>query len=187
MKKLILLLICLICYCATCKAQEEPVFVNNFIYYNGDIYWQKVYYIDSLLAVRHFSQQDFIKQGENRYQWSGALHNFNDSHSSDQPNSLFCDCKIHFTVEIKKDRYRVIIRKIIFQPSNSISMHIFAGVSIGSGMIHELTLKDLAYTKKRKMKWQSGEKMPMQLNFTFENLFNANNTPEEIKIVEWDF
>lgn len=187
MKKLILLLICLMCYCATCKAQEEPVFVNNFIYYNGDIYWQKVYYIDSLLAVRHFSQQDFIKQGENRYQWSGLLHNYNSSKASEQPTTLFCNSKIYFSVELKKDRYRVIIRKIIFQPIFSHGFNIGAGIFAGSGNIIEMTLKDIAYTKKGKMKWQSGETMPMQLNFTFENLFNANNTPEEIKIVEWDF
>lgn len=187
MRKFILLLFCLVFYCTVGKAQEEPILVNNFIYYNGDIYWQKVFYIDSLSAVRHFSQQDFIKQGKNRYQWSGALYNFNNSRSSDQPNSLFCDCKIYFTVEIKKDRYRVTIRKIIFQPSNSVSMHIFAGVSIGSGLVHELTLKDFAYTKKGKIKWENGENIPKQLNLTFENLFNANNTPEEIKIYQCDF
>lgn len=187
MKKLILILVFFTSWCINSIAQDEHIFVNNFIYYNNDIYWQKVYYIDSLLAVKHFEQQDFINQGQNRYQWNGALYNFNNAHSSDQPNSLFCNCKIYFTVEIKKDRYRVITKKVIFQPSNAVSMHIFAGVSIGSGMIHELTLKDLAYTKKGKMKWQSGENMPMQLNMTFENLFNANKTPEEIKIVEWDF
>lgn len=166
---------------------EGPVKVYNFIFNKGDIYWQKVYNIDSRKCEDYFSDFTFIKLKDNKYQCEVLLTDYSEEKKSDKPHQLFQESKILFTLEIKENRYRVTIYDIIWKPSMSTGFNLGSGLSAGPTITQIVRLKEMAYTKKGKRKWEPGEEFPIQINIALENLFNAETTRKKIEIFECDF
>lgn len=162
---------------------EEPIRVYNFIYNEGDIYWFKVYQIDSTIAARHFKSQPFIKYENNLYQCSVTLQNYVNKKSSAW--ILNNDCIINFILELKDNRYRVTVTDIVWKTTIGGGIFIEGG---GAGMstTQSANLRTYAFTKKGKRKWEPGEELPQQLDFALQALFNATESTQA-KIIKEDF
>ena len=164
---------------------EGPIRVYNFIYNEGDIYWFKVYQIDSTVAVRYFKNQQFTKCEDNYYQTTVSLKNYSNEKYMNRAFMLNDDCTIHFIFEAKKDRYRITVTNIIWKTTISGGIFIDGGEA-GISTTQSDNLKSYAFTKKGKRKWEPGEDIPKQLDFALQALFNATESTQA-KIIKEDF
>lgn len=183
MKKFVLLLLCTVLKANFVIAQED-VRMENFILKNGEIFWQKTFNIDSTTCNKYFKEKPFIDYKECQI----TLANYSSKSAMSRAFILNYPSTIHFSLQVKEDRYRITISNIIFESSTSIGLALGSGVVAGQSSKNHYDLKFYAYNKKGKITFK--KTIATQLDEALSKLFDATknqNGDEHSEVLSSDF
>lgn len=187
MKKILftILLMAILPFFGNCQ-EDSLLIVHNFIFKNGEVFWQKTFDIDSTTCNKYFEGKPF-KESKECYV---TLANYSSRSYMNRAFILNEPCTIIFSLQIKDDRYRITVSNITFESSTSVGMAIGGGIAVGETTKNYYDLKFYAYNKKGKIKFKEGGIIPKQLDEALTQLFDATKNhhgEEHTDILNTDF
>lgn len=185
MKKFLLLLTLLLPQFLIAQSDAD-VIIHNFIFKNGEVFWQKTFDIDSTKCNQYFKEKPFVDSKE----CFVTLANYSPQKYMNRAFILNEPCTITFSLQVKEDRYRITISNIIFESSSSVGIAIGSGIAVGETTKNYSDLKFYAYSKKGKIRFKDGGIIPKQLDEALTQLFDATknqNGEEHSQILNSDF
>ena len=185
MRKLILFAVfALLSNIAFSQSNVSTVNIHNFILTDGEVFWQKTYdNIDSTTCINYFNSSLFTKEND-QYKCSITLANYSSKRAMSRAFILNEPCVIDFTLQVKKNKYRITVSNIIWESTHSVGVSFGSGVVAGNSTKSYTDLKFYAYNKKGKITFKENGTIPSQVDEALQLLFNATKNQQGEKHTE---